>query len=134
MTVTQNPASTIDGLLAVICGDHGTGPIWADDAVVDAVVPNWRLVLRGRARIEAQCRTWYREPAELEELRRHPVDGGEVVELTLTWTERGVPHAARQVHVLEIDADGRISRDHLWCGGKWPAELLAKMEAASNAG
>jgi hypothetical protein len=47
---------------------------------------------------------------------------------------RGVPHAARQAHVLELDGEGRIAHDHMWCGGRWPATLLAEMEAASNAG
>jgi hypothetical protein len=36
---------------------------------------------------------------------------GEVVEFTLSW-----------------------GRDHMWCGGRWPATLLAEMEAANNAG
>lgn len=134
MTATQAPAATIDRFLAAVCGDHATGPIWADDAVLDAVVPGWRFTLTGPDRIEAQLRTWYREPGTLEEVRRHGVAGGEVIELTVTWTEGGVPHAARQVHVLELDHGGRIRRDAMWCGGQWPAELLAKMEAAGNAG
>jgi len=25
-------------------------------------------------------------------------------------------------------------QDHMWCGGRWPATLLAQMEAAGNAG
>lgn len=134
MTMTQTPATTIDRFLAAVCGDHESGPIWADDAEVDAVVPGWRFTLAGPDQIGAQLRRWYRDPGELEEVRRHVVAGGEVIELTVTWVEGGVPHAARQVHVLELDADGRIHRDRMWCGGRWPAELLAKMEAAGNAG
>jgi hypothetical protein len=134
MTATQTPATTIDRFLAVICGNHESGPIWADDAELDAVVPGWRFAVTGSERIAAQFRSWFHEPGEVEEVRRLGLAGGEVIELTATWTEGGVPHAARQVHVLELDPDGRIHRHDVWCGGKWPAELLAKMEAAGNAG
>lgn len=47
---------------------------------------------------------------------------------TLTWTEHGGLHAAHQVHVLEV-RDGRITRQQVWCGGRWPAGLLAEMAA-----
>jgi hypothetical protein len=65
---------------------------------------------------------------------RHPIATGEVVELSVTWVQRGVPHAARQVHVLQLDGDGRISRDDMWCGGRWSASLLAEMGTTSDAG
>jgi len=29
--------------------------------------------------------------------------------------------------------DGRISLDRVWCGGRWPASLLAEMEAVTMA-
>ena len=41
----------------------------------------------------------------------------------------GVRHAAHQVHLLTVDGD-RITRDTVFCGGRWPAALLAEMEAA----
>ena len=125
--------TAIDSFLSSICGDHGAPP-WTDDAVLDAVVPGWRFSVTGADAIDGQFRSWFRDPGTLEELRRHPVPTGEVVELTVTWVEDGVPHAARQVHVLELDADGRITHDGMWCGGRWPAQLLAQMEAARDAG
>jgi len=33
---------------------------------------------------------------------------------------------------LEV-RDGRITRDQVWCGGRWSATLLAEMAEASNA-
>ena len=54
---------------------------------------------------------------------------GEVVEYVLTWTEQGAPHAAHHVHILTI-RHGLIVADTVLCGGRWPAELLAEMEAA----
>jgi hypothetical protein len=125
--------TAIDDFLASICGDHRGRP-WADYAMLDAVVPGWRFSTNGAEAIDRQFRSWFRDPGSLEELRRHSVPAGEVVELTVTWVEDGVPHAARQVHVLELDPSGRITRDNMWCGGRWPAQLLAQMEAARDAG
>ena len=102
--------------------------------MLDAGVPGWRLSVQGDEEIRRQLRAWYRDAGTFEELRRHPIATGEVVELTVTWVEDGVPHAARQVHVLELDGDGRIAHDDMWCGGRWSAALLAEMEKASNAG
>jgi hypothetical protein len=125
-------ATAIDSLLGAIRGEHGSNP-WTDDAVLDAVVPGWRFSLRGASRIDEQFRAWFAHPGALEEVRRHEISTGEIVELTVTWVEHGVPHAARQVHVLDIDDEGRIAQDNMWCGGRWPAQLLAQMEAARDA-
>ena len=47
----------------------------------------------------------------------------------LGWSEDGVPHAAHHLHVLTV-RDDRIVSDMVFCGGRWPASLLADMEAA----
>jgi hypothetical protein len=125
--------TAIDDFLAAVCGVHDHQP-WTDDAVLDAVVPGWRFAVAGSKAIDAQFRSWFRDPGTLEEVRRHPTPTGEIVEFTVTWVEDGVPHAARQVHVLELDDAGRIAHDGMWCGGRWPAQLLAQMEAARDAG
>jgi hypothetical protein len=132
-TTSKTSQTAIDGFLASICGDHGS-QAWATDAVLDAVVPGWRFSVRGADRIAHQFRAWFHCEGALEEVRRHATATGEVIELTATWIEDGVPHAARQVHVLDLDADGRIAHDNMWCGGRWPAGLLAEMQAASDAG
>ena len=131
---TTNETSAIDRFLATVRGEHDGPSAWAEGAVLDAVVPGWRLSVLGDEEIRRQLRAWYRDAGTFEELRRHPIATGEVVELTVTWGEDGVPHAARQVHVLELDGDGRIAHDDMWCGGRWSAALLAEMEKASNAG
>ena len=125
--------TAIDTFLANVTGAHDDHA-WAADAALDAVVPGWRFSVTGAARVEAQFREWFRAPGTVEELRRHRTTTGEVVELTVTWEEDGVPHAARQVHVLDLDRHGRITSDRMWCGGRWPAHLLAEMEAARHAG
>ncbi len=105
---------------------------FADEAVLDATVPGWRFEVHGRAHIEAQLGAWYADPGEFETLRRTPIEGGELVEFTLTWTEHGVPHAAHQAHILHVEGD-RIVHDTAFCGGRWPASLLAQMEEARHA-
>ena len=106
--------------------------VWSADATLDATVPNWRLHAAGADAIRAEYAKWFADPGRFEELRRCSVDGGagEVVEYTLSWSENGVPHAGHHMHLLTIRND-RIVADMLFCGGRWPAALLAEMEAAS---
>ena len=40
-----------------------------------------------------------------------------------------MPHAAHHMHLLTV-RDDRIVHDTVLCGGRWPAKLLAEMEAA----
>ena len=105
---------------------------WSADATLDATVPNWRLQASGADAIRAEYARWFAGPGHFHDLRRLTVDGGggEVVEYTLSWLENGVPHAAHHVHLLTV-RDGLIVADTVFCGGRWPASLLAEMEAAS---
>lgn len=112
--------------------DVGSRDVFADDAVLDATVPGWRFSLRGAERIEAQFDHWYADVGRFEELERVSLPGGELVRFFLTWKEAGVPHAAHQAHLLMI-RDDRIVADTMFCGGRWPASLLAEMEAEALA-
>jgi hypothetical protein len=106
---------------------------WSADATLDATVPNWRLHASGPDAIRAEYAKWFADPGQFGELNRYAVEGAggptEVVEYTLSWTENGVPHAAHHVHLLTV-RDGLIVADTVMCGGRWPASLLAEMEAA----
>lgn len=115
-------SATVDSLDGVLAGD----------AVLDATVPNWRFTVRGDALIRAELSRWFADPGRFEELRRTPLPRGELVEFVLTWEEDGVPHACHQAHRIEVAGD-RIVHDTVWCGGRWPAALLAEMEAAATA-
>lgn len=127
---TTTTTTAVDRLLEVVAGTRHTGTdIYAADAELDAVVPGWRFSVRGVDGIGAQFAQWFDNPSELEELERHPTPTGEVVVYTATFEDHGVPTAARHVHVLTVE-DDRIVRDEFWCGGRWPAPLLAEMEAA----
>ena len=81
--------------------------------------------------IRAEYARWFADPGHFHELRRCPIDDGasEVVEYTLSWQENGVPHAAHHMHLLTV-RDDLIVADTVFCGGRWPASLLAEMEAA----
>lgn len=122
--------AVVDRMLgAISSGDLASADqLYTSRTVLDAVVPGWRFARVGDVEIREEYARWFAEPGAFEELRRHPTDAGEVVEYTLTWVENGVPHGARHVHVLDIDTSAdRIVADHVWCGGRWPAALLAEM-------
>jgi hypothetical protein len=132
-TVTTTAADRL--LHAVTHPGTAVDDVYAADAIFDATVPGWRYAVRGARSIGYQYAEWFRDPATFDELERHPTATGEVVEYTLAWEEDGVPHAAHHVHVLTIDpATDRIITDHVWCGGRWPADVLAQMEAARDDG
>ena len=127
MTNAHHP---VDRLLAEIGAGCGISTdTWTDGARLDATVPHWRFECDGAEAVAAQLSGWYDAPTTIESAVRRPIPGGEAVELDLSWVEGGVPHAAHQVHLITVDGD-RISRDTVFCGGRWPAALLAEMEAA----
>ena len=105
--------------------------VWAEDATLDATVPNWRLHAAGADAIRAEYARWFADPGHFDELRRYSVEGGEaeVVEYTLSWLEDGVPHAAITCTCSRC-AVTASSPTPFFCGGRWSAALLAEMEAA----
>jgi hypothetical protein len=124
--------SAIDRFCAAIAGATlGAADVFCEDVVLDATVPNWHFVRRGHVAVRDELSHWYADPGGFDTLRRTPLPNGELVEFDLTWVEGGVPHACRQAHVLELRAE-RIARDTVWCGGRWPASLLAEMEDAQR--
>ena len=81
--------------------------------------------------MRAELARWYADAGSFEELRRTPVPNGELVEFTLRWQEGGAPFAAHQAHIIEV-AGGMVTSDRVWCGGRWPATLLAEMAEAAD--
>jgi hypothetical protein len=47
----------------------------------------------------------------------------------MTMGNTQVPHAGHDLHVLTV-RDARIVADTVFCGGRWPASVLAEMAAA----
>ena len=123
---TKDP---IGAFLAGIEGAAFPEDIFSEDIVLDATVPNWRFRLHGSGAVRDELGRWYADPGQFGELRRIEIDDGEVVEFTLSWEEAGVSHTCHQAHVLRLRND-RIAGDTVFCGGRWPAPLLAQMEQA----
>ena len=121
----------IDALLAGIEAGAVPEGVFSDDAVLDATVPNWRFTTRGAAAVRAELSRWYADPGAFEDLRRSRLADGELVEFTLTWEENGVTHMCHQAHILRL-RDGQVGSDTAFCGGRWPAPLIAEMAAASQ--
>lgn len=128
-TTAGSPVTRL--LAACASGRDVPSDLFTDDVAFDAVVPNWRFPLSGATPVARQMAEWFRfdAPASYQELKRLATADGEVVGFTITWIESGVPHAARQSWHIMVDGH-RISGLELWCGGRWPADLLASMEAA----
>lgn len=104
---------------------------FADIAVSDSTVPNWRLQLHGAAQIREKYAGWFDSPAELSEVRRTPLPDGELLEYTRSWNDRGVLHKGRHIHRFKIVND-EIVEDAHWCGGRWNKDLLDEMAAAGH--
>jgi hypothetical protein len=130
MTSRAN-TTAIDRLLAGIEAGSIPADVFSEDAVLDATVPNWRLTVRGGAAVRQQLGGWYADPGRFEAVQRTPIPGGELVELTLTWTEHGVEHTCHQAHIIQLSGDS-VSSDTAFCGGRWPAALVAEMRAAEQ--
>jgi hypothetical protein len=135
MSTTTTTTTAVDRLLEIVVGTRAAAAafddVYAPDATIDSVVPGWRFASTGD-QIVSQLADWFNAPGELEELERLGTSTGEVVSYTVASTDgAGVPFAARHVHVLTV-IDDRIVREQVWCGGRWPAPLLAEMDAASR--
>jgi hypothetical protein len=138
-TASDTPPTPVGAIVdrffeAITAGRGGDlADIYADDAELDATVPNWRFSKTGSDAIGAEFARSFAHPGRLEESDRRETADGVVITYLLTWEQDGVPHAAHHCHVLTIDptiSGGRIVADKMWCGGRWPAALLAEMEAA----
>lgn len=128
--MTETPSTAIDRFLtAVTSASIRECDAWADDVILDATVPNWRFHRRGAMAIKETYSSWFADSAQFETLERSQVEGGEIVRYVLEWTENGVPHTAHHLHHLRVE-DDRIVSDLVMCGGRWPASLMADMEAA----
>ena len=134
-TATTTATATIDRLLDAIAAGTGVpDDLFAPTATLDATVPGWRFSVHGAGPVARKYSAWFADEAVFEELERLSVEDGEVVTYLLTWTEKGVPHAAHHCHRLRCDELGRIAADRFFCGGRWNAALLADMAAAEHAG
>jgi hypothetical protein len=123
--------TVIDWFLAGISGAQIPAEVFCDEVVLDATVPNWRYQVRGAPAVAAELAKWYAEPGRFSDVRRTDIPNGELVQFTLTWTEHEVEHRCHQAHVLQL-RNSQVLQDTVWCGGRWPADLIAEMQAAAT--
>ena len=124
--------TAIDSFLAAVeAGSIDDVDVFADGIVLDATVPNWRFQLQGAEKVRRQLASWFADAGHFESIERVPLPDGELVQFELSWLEHGMPFACHQTHRLRVDGD-RIVGVTLFCGGRWPANLLAQMEEASR--
>jgi hypothetical protein len=126
----------MDPIAAFLAGiEAGAIPegVFCADAVLDATVPNWRFTTRGAPAVQTELGRWFADPGVFQDVRRSPLPSGELVEFTLTWDEHGITHMCHQAHILVL-RDGQVASDTAFCGGRWPAPLVAEMAAAAQAG
>jgi len=97
---------------------------------LDATVPNWRYSTCGATAVQAELSRWYADPGTFGDVRRTALPDGALVEFSLTWHERGVTHMCHQAHILRL-GHGLVAIDTVFCGGSWPAPLIAEMTAAA---
>jgi hypothetical protein len=127
---TTQSTTAIDDLVSGMESASIPPDVFTEDAVLDATVPNWRFSVHGGAAVRDQLGGWYADPGRFRSVSRTPLPDGELVEFTLDWEEGGVAHACHQAHILRV-RDGKIAADTAFCGGRWPAPLLAEMAAAA---
>lgn len=113
---------------AVCSGTIAETDVYATDAELDATVPGWRTHLTGAQAIKDEYAKWFSHAGTFIDMERVEIPGGELVIYELEWVEGGVRHRGHHSHRLTL-ADGKIVRDQVWCGGRWPEELLQRMAA-----
>jgi hypothetical protein len=132
-TASHTATTTVDAFLDAVRAGRGIPTeLYAPDAVLDATVPNWRFGVSGPEAITAEYARWFADEGATEELDRFPIADGEIVRYLLTWRQQGVPHAAHHTHIITQGADGRITKDVVFCGGRWDASLLAQMAESAR--
>ncbi len=126
---TTDTLPAVDRFLAGLEAGRPDGDVYAPDATLDATVPGWRFQLQGVAAILDEYGRWFAEPGRFHSIERHPLPDGELVRYDLEAGAVTVHH----MHHLTI-VDGRITRDVVFCGGRWGPDLVAQMGPAAHAG
>lgn len=88
--ITSDPIG--DFLNAVEAAAIHDTDVYAEDAVLDATVPNWRFRAVGPEAIKAEYGQWFSEPATFAALERIPVPDGDLVIYEHEWVQDGVHH------------------------------------------
>lgn len=106
--------------------------VYAQDAVLDANVPSWRLQRQGSEAIVRQFEEWYQAtPPRFVGWHERPTGWGKVVELETRLGEGEGELYFREAHLF-VTADERITQHVFYCTGPWDAETIARHQAAEG--
>lgn len=130
---TTDTLPVVDRFLAGLEAGHPNGDVYAPDATLDATVPGWRFQLHGVDAILDEYGRWFADPGTFHSIERHPLPDGELVRYV---QDAGVGARAITVHHMHhlTIVDDKITRDVVFCGGRWAPEVVASMGAAAHAG
>lgn len=131
MTTTAT-LSVVDRFLAGVEAGRLSSDLYAPDALLDATVPSWRFQVKGADAIVEQYRGWFTGPCRLQTIDRHALPEGVLVRYVQHDLDPG-GITTHHLHLFTI-VDDQITRDVVFCGGRWGPELVAKMGAAATAG
>lgn len=132
MTITDT-LPVVDRFLAGIEAGQPDGDVYAPDAVLDATVPGWRFQLEGVDAIVDEYRRWFNAPGPFHSVERHALPDGELVRYVQDLQIESGTITVHHMHHLTI-VDGKITRDVVFCGGRWSPELVAQMGPGAHAG
>lgn len=131
MSTTQTLA-VVDRFLAGIERGRPEGDVYAPDALLDATVPGGRFQVRGGDAIVEQYRGWFDVPGPFHSIERHPLPDGELVRYVQDLEADEGNLTVHHMHHLTI-VDDKITRDVVFCGGRWGPDAVAKMGASAHA-
>lgn len=114
-----------------ICARHNISALYADDAIFDANVPDWRFQIKGASAIAEKFREpdWWPEGATGVVERTTVTDACIVFELCSTFEQHGGTWLSRNAHILALGDDGKIARHTMYCTGDWSPETIARQAA-----
>jgi len=123
----------VDRFLAGIEAGQPIGDVYAADATLDATVPGWRFQLQGVDAILDEYGRWFADPGRFHSIERHPLPDGVLIRYV---QDSGVDAAAITVHHMHhlTIVDDKVTRDVVFCGGRWGPAAVAQMGAAAHAG
>lgn len=101
--------------------------LYADDAILDANVPDWRFQIKGGDEVAKKFLDpeWWIGGSVATIGRTTLTARGAAFELESRFDRNGGEWLSRNLHILEFD-DGLITRHTMYCTGDWNPETIAR--------
>lgn len=126
---TEGRADVARRFRTMVAGDHEVIPeLYADHALLDVNLPEWRYQLRGSEAIRRQLDEWHPAAPHLVEWNEQATEHGILVALAL-WEGDDHELYSRSLHELDI-SNGRVTRHAMYCIGNLSKETHATVSAA----